>query len=134
MNWLALAFALELGVLPNNAWVTYEPPGCVMEQPEFYQQFEVEAVLFRHLWLFGSMRVYDWMVEGQFNFFPSGAAFHGGAGLIFPAAWGSIQANWHHFCGVHPLTPYMERVPQRVSAEGSYDELSLRIEVRVGNR
>ena len=123
MDWLALAFALEIGVLPNNAWKTYDPPAIVVERPEFYQQFEARAVLWRHLFAGGKVRVYDWMEDGRFAFWPSGAAFTVETGLTFKG----LEFGFRHWCGIHPITPYLERVPARNGPEGSYEEIYLRL-------
>ncbi len=130
MNWLALAFALELGVLPNNSWRVYDPPAFVIEAPEFYQQLEARAVLWDHLFAGGSVRVYDWLTEGKLNFWPSGAAFTFEAGLSFD----HLEFGLRHWCGVHPIVPYLEWVPNRVSPEGSYDELYLRLGWKIGEK
>jgi hypothetical protein len=123
MSWLALAFALEIGVLPNNVWTTYDPPATVIERPEFYQQFEARVMLWQCLFAGGSMRIYDWMEEGQLNFKPNGAAFTFEVGLSFK----SLEFGFRHWCGVHPITPYLEQTPARVGPEGGYEEVYLKL-------
>ena len=123
MDWLALAFALEIGILPLNVWKTYDPPAIVIDQPEFYQQFEARAILWDHLFAGGRVRVYDWMKDGEFAFWPSGAAFTVEAGLRF----GDLEFGFRHWCGVHPITPYLERVPAKIGPEGGYEEIYFRL-------
>ena len=122
MNWLAIAFALELGLLPTNGWRVYEPPAIVIEQPEFYQQLEARVILLDHLFVGGSIRIYDWMVRGAFNFWPSGVGLLTEAGFTF----GGLELDFRHWCGVHPVVPYLEQVPRRIAPEGAYEELYLR--------
>lgn len=121
MSWLALAFALELGVLPMNGWVMYDPPALVFEAPEFYQQLEARAILWDHLFAGGKVRIYDWMREDG-GFWPSQGAFTFEAGLSFRG----LELGFRHYC-THPILPYLEYVPAGVKWEGAYQEIYLRL-------
>jgi hypothetical protein len=123
MDWLVLVFALELGILPNNAWRIYDPPARVIEEPEFYQQLEARAILWDHVFAGGKMRIYDWMNAGSFGFWPNRGAFTFETGLTFR----SLELGFRHYC-THPILPYLEYNPAAVEWEGGYEEIYLRLE------
>ena len=124
MTWLAFAFALELGILPINDWVIYDPPAVVFEQPEFYQQLEARVILWEHLFAGGKVRIYDWVNEGG-GFWPNQGAFTFETGLTFQG----LELGFRHFC-THPIMSYLEYVPVDVKYEGAYEEVYLRLELR----
>jgi hypothetical protein len=129
MNWLALVFALEIGILPNNGWIMYDPFEELLPAPEFYQQLETRAVLWDHLFIGGQIRIYDWLTKGELNFWPSHASFLWEGGLSF----GMLELGWRHFC-THPILPYLEYIPRGNRIEGGYDEVYLRLEGKIGGQ
>lgn len=126
MNWLTLAFALELGMLPLGSWVMYQPPATVQEQSEFYQQFESRVILWDRLFVGGDVRIYDWMDKGALNFWPSRAAFTFKTGINCRG----VELGFRHYC-THPIVTYMPIEKSTVRWEGAYEEIYLRLEGRI---
>lgn len=125
MRWIALAFALELGMVPMSSLLMYDPPTMVQEQPEFYQQFEAEVLLFGYLALGGSVTVYEWKIEDQLRFFSYRGGFEIGAELRLEP----VKIGWRHYC-THPIVPYLSTVAQKIKWEGAYEEIYIRMEGR----
>ncbi len=126
MWWFALAFALELGVVPLDTAVMYTPPSRVYEQPGFYQQFEVETLLFRHLALQGKVSIYEWQFQDHLSFFPYRCGFEAGAELCFEP----LRIGWRHYC-THPIATSFPDLAYKLRWEGAYDEIYLRLEGRI---
>jgi hypothetical protein len=124
MNWIALVFALELGVLPGGSVRIYDPPYDVVENLDFYQQFEARAILWDHLFVGGSVRIYDWIVKDKFSFHPFELSSIFEAGLIF----GPLELGMRHGCGPHPIIPFLQGILAEHGAEGGYSEIYLRLE------
>ena len=126
MTWLALFFAFEMGVVPQVGIIAYPEPfeHDVIEWGVLYTQLEMEALLFGHVFLGGSVRTYVLPTEG-IDFSPRSSVYDFHAGL----RWRMLEAGWRHRC-FHPMMPYLPVLDVELhGVEGGYDELYVRIEV-----
>ena len=130
MNWLALIFALELGVAPNVGVLQYEPRSHDYSRWEIgYTELSAEVELFDLLFAGGGVRTYVTPAEGL-NFSPNTTVYDFRAGL----RRGPVEIGWRHRC-FHPTIAYLPLMDvQMAGLEGGYDELYLRFSGRVGGR
>lgn len=126
MTWLALLFAIELGVSPYGGWAFYdEPRGYVYEQvemPALYTELEAEALLLDgHVSVDGAVRT--WVTRmGRARYAPFWATYDFG----ISARFGPVEAGWRHQC-THPVQVYTALVGASVPAlEGGYGEFYIR--------
>lgn len=126
MTWLAFVFALEAGWLPHGGFVAYEAPEVIMVNGSFYTVLQAEAVAWDYLYLAGGMKAMMWSQKGEWTFWPHTMLYNFGAGLRL----GPIEVGWRHFC-VHPVMPYSIIFDPHLKAEGAWDEIFLRVEVKV---
>jgi len=128
MNWIALFFALELGVAPNIGVLQYEPADFIVSEWQIgYTQMEAEVEFFGLLFAGGGVRTYITPGSG-WTFAPNTTVYDFGAGL----RRGPLEVGWRHRC-FHPTFPYQPVFEQQFSGlEGSYDEVYIRLEGKVG--
>lgn len=132
MTWLALLFAIELGVSPYGGWALYdEPHGYVYEQVEklnAYTELEAEAALLDgHVSVGGSLRTWVARMDPA-----SYAPFWATYGFWVTASLGPVEAGWRHLC-THPVQVYTALVERSVpGVEGGYGEFYVRYEGVVG--
>lgn len=129
MSWLVLAFALELGWMPNGGIYLYDPPSIqeISAAGEFYQQFKVEAVAWGFLAVGGDLQVTDWLFKDQISFFPSSLDSRVFAEIRLPP----FTVGWRHDC-IHPVRPYQPVLAGGQSWEGAGDAIYIRIGGKIG--
>ena len=128
MTWLALLFAVELGVTPYGGWAFYdEPDGYVFmtqDRPQLYTSLEADVRLFNgHLsW---RSNVTTWVRHyNGLSYAPLWSTFDTDVGVEF----GAVRVGWYHMC-THPLQPYTSVVGASIPAlEGGFGKLYLRYE------
>lgn len=139
MNWLALAFALELGIVPSGNFMMYEREPQVFEYdgeyyypvsvqqvdiaPIVYTQLDAEVMLFGFLFAGGGVRVQTRYHEDAWSFAPQATFYEFTGGAVF----GPVRLQYRHCC-FHPQMTYMYNYRPAGGWEGSYDEISLRLE------
>jgi hypothetical protein len=122
MNWLILAFALQLGYTPNSTILMYDPPSMIYDTTaQGLVSMDAEARILEHLYIGGSLSVPVWKTPG-IGFWPSELQSMVRAGLRFPG----FELGWSHLC-THPVLPYQPIFNSQVLWEGAYDEFHLRI-------
>ena len=137
MNWLALAFALELGLVPSGSFMMYEREPQVFEYDGwYYYPVSVQAVdiapivytqLDARLWAFGifyaggGVRIQTRYHEEVWSFEPQATFYEFVGGLRY----GKVQVQYRHCC-MHPQMTYMIDYRPAGGWEGSYDEVSIR--------
>ena len=126
MTWLAFIFALEAGWLPSGGFALYEAPAVVDVTGSFYVDMQAEGIAWKHLYLQGGMKAMMWSQPDDWTFWPHTMLYNIGAGL----RWGPLDLGWRHYC-VHPVTPYAILYDPQLRAEGSWDEVFLRVQVKV---
>lgn len=132
MNWIALAFALELGWMPNGDFLMYDPPSFVSVAGSYYTELEMRATAFGFLFVGGSVKSFVWLYEGEYTFAPERELYEFEAGLTR----GPLEVGFRHYC-THPMWPYLWAYQhgdagygQAARYEGAYEELYLRLEVK----
>lgn len=121
MNWIALFFALEAGIVTENAWLLYDKPVSA-ESPMMYTEFEAEILLLDHIFLRSRLRTDVQRFDYGFN--PVFTAYDNILGIRFDP----VEIGFRHVC-VHPLQTYLAQVGDRVSqVEGAFDEVYIRFE------
>ena len=126
MTWLAFVLVLEAGWLPHGGFAMYQVPAVIDVTGSFYVDMQAEAVAWKHLYLNGGMKTFMWSQEGNWTFWPHTELYNVGAGVRL----GVFDLGWRHYC-VHPVMPYSILYDPVLKAEGSWDEVFLRVEVRL---
>jgi hypothetical protein len=124
MQWLILAFALQLGYTPNNSAVLYTPPPFVLNQAaQGIISMDVEARLWGVLYLGGDLGVTVWNCpsDGIPSFWPDRLQSTVRAGIRF----GGIEIGWSHLC-THPVMPYQPLINEQAIWDGAYDEIHVK--------
>jgi hypothetical protein len=131
MSWLALSFFLTLGYYPIGGVALYSPPTTVINDAGmFYQQFEVEAKVFDHITLGGSVRVEDWISKPEegIGFWPNSLA----SKVWVEARLGPIVVGFSHLC-IHPVMPYQAYLGYDSLLDAGREELYVRIGGTIGH-
>lgn len=128
MSWLALFFALELGIAPNIGVLQYQPEAAIASEWEVgYTQLETELELFNLLFIGGGVRTYITPGSSGRTFTPNTTVYDFCTGL----RRSPIEIGWRHRC-FHPTVPYLPVFQQQITGlEGGYDEIYLRFEGRI---
>lgn len=122
MTWLAVLFAIEAGMVPNNGWYVYEEHrGYEADQPGYYTTLEMEA----QAWLFfvgGSLRT-DMTTDTYLNYNPHWVTYDFNAGI----RWEFLEVGFRHRC-THPIQTYVYNASylKKPVVEGAYDEVYAR--------
>lgn len=123
MSWLIVLFAIEAGMVPNNAWWLYQEHEVFeSDEPGYYTDFEIEAELWGWAFVGGSLRT-DMTTDTFRNYSPHWFTYDFTAG----ARWEFLEVGWRHRCS-HPIQTYVTH-PSRLREpviEGAYDEFYLR--------
>ena len=124
MNWLALAFAIEVGLLPIDQTIMYQSTSRSDEAWVFYTTLEAEVQLFdNHAFIGGSTEIREWKDKDAMSFWPERAGFAFNAGL----RWGPVEIGFLHYC-THPVIPFEPFSNPRVLWEGAYEKIYIRVE------
>ena len=127
MNWLALFFALELGIVPQAGVLMYEPEKSFFMEGAFYTELEAEVLLFDILFAGGGVRTYVTPGNGSYTFSPNTTVYDFKVGMRFKD---TLELGWRHRC-FHPTIAYLPIFEQEIKGmEGSYDEIYIRIQGR----
>ncbi|MHA1302130.1 MAG: hypothetical protein ACTSPI_00310 [Candidatus Heimdallarchaeaceae archaeon] len=124
MNWLIFAFALELGIIPIDEFVMYNPSIEIVFDQSLYVEIEGEALLFDLLFIGGSIRTYIWKNKEGISFWPWRDGFLFNAGIKYKY----VELGFKHYC-THPIIPYI--YPVQMNWEGAYQEFYLRFEGKI---
>lgn len=130
MTWLALAFALELGLAPHIGLIQYVPREAVSHDWEIgYTELSVEAEIFGIFFAGGGVRTYIIPFAWD-NWIPNTTVYDWCLGV----RWEFLEAGWRRRC-FHPTVPYLPLFEREITGlEGSYDELYLRLECKIGGK
>lgn len=121
MTWLALAFALEVGFLPQaqlwNHQVSYKP--YLIEDSSIYTELEARVTIAELLFIGGSVRTQSFRSDGKLNFSPVRDTYRFKAGLQYQG----LEIGWRHMCE-HPVTTNWQSISASdLGFERGYDEL-----------
>lgn len=126
MNWLILAFALQLGYTPNDYMVQYQPPPRLCStEAALNISMDAELRAWHTLYVGGSFGVPVWITSGDgytpFSGWPQALQSVVRAGIRF----GGIEIGWSHLCS-HPVMPYQPLFQNQTIWEGGYDEFHVK--------
>ena len=124
MNWLVLAFSLQLGWLPTTgAGVQlYEPTHAAIQQDgQIIIDFNTELRFWKFLYIGGELDSSSWKANNQIGFWPDSIGYGIRAGLRL----GGFEFGYEHFC-IHPSPPYIPFSNNSFLREGSYDEFHVK--------
>jgi hypothetical protein len=126
MNFLALMFVLELGLLPCNEWVMYESEIISPEAVQWYTHLEGEVEIGELLFIGGAVTTRMEATSISLGgFVPFTDEYRFTLGFRF----GPMEAGLRHMC-THPVIPLMlVNDPEVITYEGSYEELYIRFEL-----
>jgi hypothetical protein len=100
-SWLVLSLYFTFGYIPEGQIVMYSPPSRVVDSGMFYQQFDVEANLFKWINVGGTIKVEDWILRDEFSFLPQSLL----SAVYVEVEKGPITLGFKHTC-IHPVIPY----------------------------
>lgn len=121
MDWLVLAFALELGMAPLDQAIMYGPPDRIVEEsPVYYAELQARVTLFDLLFVGGGVETQMWNSEQRF--WPFRAAYLWEAGL----QWKMLEAGYRWYC-THPVMPMQPLALSEPRWEGAYGQIYVRI-------
>lgn len=122
-SWLALAFSLELGFLPQGAFVIYEPPPIVYQDfsGSFYTELDARLYAWNLVYIGGGVKTFIWRDGSGWSFYPNTSIYKFAAGLEA----GPVEIGFRHYCQ-HPTAPFMQVAVGRCVYEGFYEELFVR--------
>jgi hypothetical protein len=126
MNWIAILFAAELGVLPMGNFHLYEPAGLVESTGNYYADMGMRAILFDTIYLGGSMKAHFAGVQDTYMFLPSAMNYLFEAGI----QRGGFSIGWRHYCA-HPMVPIFSDASWD---SGGYEEVFIRLEAQIGGK
>jgi hypothetical protein len=130
MNWLVLAFALQLGYTPNDTvWQYNKPPEITFEQGQVLVDMDAEVRAWNMLYIGGSLGVPVAIETGEAapNLSVEPGAWPSALQSIFRAGvrFGGVEIGWSHLC-THPVMPYQPMFGQQTLWEGGYDEFHVK--------
>jgi len=140
MNWLVLAFCLELGIIPNGAFLMYDrlPIEYINESPyaltsvdvlnfgnSIYTDLQFEATVLDYLFIGGGVKILM-LSTNDYTFDPHALNYN----FVFGCRIGPMEIFWRHYC-MHPQMTYMYDYIPLDGWEGMYDELGIKIEGQV---
>ena len=127
MSWLALFFALEVGVLPTGYLRTYEMviPTCETLTGCFYTDMEAEIEILDLFFIGGATKMYMDLYENEGSFKPNTV------NLLFTAGIRAqqLEIGFRHYC-LHPVVPWIYSNEMNLHWEGAYEEIYIRLESR----
>jgi hypothetical protein len=131
MNWIAILFAAELGIMPIGNLKIYEPApyNSVETAGSFYADFGIRAVLWETLYAGGSMKNYFSKFSDSYLFNPEMTNFLFEAGL----QWKGFEVGFRHYCA-HPYAPVLGTSVEELIWEGGYEEFFVRFEAQIGGK
>ena len=130
MNWIAILFAVELGVMPMGNLHLFEPAVHTVESPvNYYADLGVRAVLWDMLYVGGTAKTYFADVKNTYIFNPESSNFLFEAGL----QRGGFSLGFRHYC-FHPFLPLVGDASIKRIWDGGYQEAFIRFEAKVGGK
>ena len=126
MDIIALLFLVEVGILPNNAWLMYENQVVRPDALQYYTRLHAEIELAEVFFIGGAVTTRmeaDQLQPG--SFYPYTDEFLFTLGF----RWGVMEVGFRHLC-THPIIPYIAvSNPEVITYEGSYEEVYVRFKL-----
>ena len=123
MNWLVLAFALQLGYSPLAQVTEYQPPSVVMSSQGLFVGMDAELRVWDHLYFGGGMEVPMWISGASVGpLWPYSLQSVVRAGVRF----GGLEIGWSHLC-THPIVPYQPFFGEQPLWEGATNEFHIKL-------
>lgn len=125
MNWLILLYFIELGYSPFYQSLNILPSDYefIRNENVYYIHFDVEVVLFDHIFIGGSIKTFIQPDATGYEFFPIENDYLFKAGLRFK----NIEAGFRYQCN-HPGDS--AGVQSQGKSYGGFEELYIRLEVK----
>ena len=140
MNWLVFVFSLEMGFIPNGAFLMYEREPVVFSYDDaywittvemedfgnsFYTDFQIEAIFLDYMFVGGGVRV-TMLSTNDYTFSPQSSYYN----FSFGARFSILEVFWHHYC-MHPQMTYMYDYVPVNGWEDAYNEIGIKIEGKI---
>lgn len=128
MSWIALWFALQVGLSPYSGMLVYNHAAEMRFAETWYTQFEAEVRLFDTAFIGGEVRTEARRHRGdELVFYPGLSSYGFTAGLRY----GGMELGFLHACQ-HPTVPYYNQYRPVIAWDGWWTELYLRFSGDVG--
>jgi hypothetical protein len=133
VNWLVVALAVQIGIVPQAAMWTYDPPKGLLDPVSFYQRIDVETTAWKFLVVGGTVNIHEWLPglksEGYtyLGLHPFRADFDFHVGVRF--AW--MEAGFRQVCR-HPIVPYQALLDTRPGWDSAYQEAYVKLSWKLG--
>ncbi len=128
MNWIAILFAVELGILPIGNLRLYEPVYSYEPAANYYVDLAARVVLWDSLYFGGAAKTYFCDVPDTYMFNPHAVNFLVEAGLRHKG----FTIGWRHYC-IHPFMPMFPDTVKQIW-DGGYEEAFIRFEAKIGGK
>ncbi len=127
MNWIALLFALEIGMMPSGYIESYDrmPPTEYELTGAYYVDMQADVLLYDLFFIGGRTKIYMKKRTDTISFSPDTAEFAFNAGIRA----GILEIGFRHYC-MHPIVPWLYQSGGTLKWEGSYEEIYVRLETR----
>jgi hypothetical protein len=123
MSWIVLAFALEVGWMPQGDFLMHEPTSIVTLQGMFYVDLDARITLWGSTFVGGEVKTIMWKGE-RYSFSPERMLYQFNAGIKLDP----LELGWRHYC-THPMWTYLQSWKGTARWEGAYEEVYLRLEI-----
>lgn len=143
MTWLALVFAIEIGWAPGIANMYEKVPipfttdvteqvyitsvDRILLSQSFFTTLFAQITLFDFFYVSGNIKTFIYILEDKLAFLPHAVSYNFELGLLIVP----LSVFWKHNC-IHPVMPYAYWYEPELKWEGSYDEVGIRLEARIG--
>lgn len=124
MTFIALWFAFQAGLMPNDQMVSYPVPqvAIAVNSPTSYTDLEAELrFLNGAAFVGGSIKTEMQKAAENFSFLPESSTYSFRAGLRFDG----FEIGWLHVCA-HPTLPYYYALEPVISFDRAYDDVYIR--------
>lgn len=124
---LALIIHLEGGYMPLDSFNIYDSRR-VTDQQKTYLDIGVDFLFFNLVFIGGEVRT-DIAISNdeELRFYPFIANYCFRFGMRIND---NIEIGFRHFC-IHPITPNVISVPVNLHYEGAYEEIYIKIDVKI---
>jgi hypothetical protein len=130
VDWLVLAFALQLGYTPNDTAIQYQANKTIWDSDSsLIISMDAELRAWNTIYIGGSLAVPTWISTGAS--LPTVTIGSGGWPSTLQSViragvrLGGVEIGWSHLC-THPVMPYQPLLGTQTLWEGFYDEFHIK--------
>lgn len=130
MEWVMFWFALECGMIPNNAMAMCENEfiDTVIEEYSLYADIDTKIYLFEIFYLGSGIKTVIWQLDSSKLFYLDKTYFNFNVGI----EWESVTIGFRHYVK-HPIMRYIIYFDNHSIEWGKgYEEIFIKLEGKIG--